>query len=272
VKTDVFTCPFCCFEVPQQAVVCGHCARDLVGLKPLILELNRLSEEVALQRSEILDLKESVSAVKASLAMNEVCLPQTIGEHAATPSNGNAGVVKYFFFLGAIFLCLATLIFSHWLLLFVYDVSPIVLRLVTVSLPLIFGFFTLSFARVHWVINFVGSTFLGVFSVLCMLYVTSAIDGVSFLPETARDWREASEYALSICAGFFTGYWIENWRHFQQSSSRRKINLSLLLEKDSKGQFKITGISEQVQTIAALIAPVVSAGTAVYSGLKIFIG
>jgi hypothetical protein len=45
-----------------------------------------------------------------------------------------------------------------------------------------------------------------------------------------------------------------------------------LLARDEKGQFKITEITNQVQSLIAATAPLASAGVALYSGLKAFTG
>ena len=271
-KTDVFTCPFCCMDVPHQAVVCGHCARDFGGLKPLILELNRHTEEIIFQKTIVVNLTEDLEALKTLLVKSESYMEEKSGIQEPTQVNLKSKIVKYLLFFGAIFLCLISLVFAHWLLIFVYDVKSIVLRLVTLSIPLIFGIWSINFSRVNCFANFLASIFLGICSVTCMLFVTSLIDDVPFFPSSARDWREAAEYALSISAGFFTGYWIENWRNVRHNRTRLKINLSPLLKKDSNGLFKINHNQDKIESFAAAIAPFLSAGTAIYSGLKIFLG
>jgi hypothetical protein len=59
--------------------------------------------------------------------------------------------------------------------------------------------------------------------------------------------------------------------HWAEKRSNR-ISLSVLLERDQNGQFKIAEITSQVHNLITAMAPVVSAGTALYSGLKIFTG
>jgi hypothetical protein len=57
-----------------------------------------------------------------------------------------------------------------------------------------------------------------------------------------------------------------------KSENNRRINLSVLLERDKNGQFQIAEISKQVNSLITSMAPLVSTATALYSGLKAFSG
>jgi hypothetical protein len=105
-----------------------------------------------------------------------------------------------------------------------------------------------------------------------MLGITAHIDGVPLVPNNPRDWRETIEYTMAIGLGFLTGYLTFRLTARWDQHQRKRISLRVLLARDEKGQFKITEISNQVQTLVTATAPLVSAGVALYSGLKAFTG
>jgi hypothetical protein len=89
-------------------------------------------------------------------------------------------------------------------------VNVLYLRLASVVIPLPFGIAAYSISR----IGFKGAFGLGlltaIISVTGMLVVIGLHDNVTILPDTARDWRETFEYALSIALAFATGDIIAN--------------------------------------------------------------
>jgi hypothetical protein len=105
-----------------------------------------------------------------------------------------------------------------------------------------------------------------------MLSITAYIDAVPLWPNNARDWRETLEYTAAIGLAFYTGYLMSRWVALWSQKQNNIINLRVLLERDDKGQFKIAEISNQVQSLITAAAPLVSAGVALYSGLKAFTG
>jgi hypothetical protein len=107
-------------------------------------------------------------------------------------------------------------------------------------------------------------------SVSLMLAITAHIDAVPLWPNNPRDWREVFEYTAAIGLSFFTGYLTHRLMARWTQQQRNKISLRVLLARDEAGQFKITEISNQVQSLITATAPLVSAGVALYSGLKAF--
>lgn len=164
------------------------------------------------------------------------------------------------------------LILLHWVLLFVYDINLLALRIATVILPLMVGTVIYRKISVHWAFNLIAAVLLGLAAVFGMLGVTSYIDDVSFVPENIREWREVAEYAFAIACAFFTGLLIENWRVAHQINLKRSINLRLLVEKDEAGRFKAAEWTNQVQSLFTAVAPFISAGTAIVSGVRVFTG
>jgi hypothetical protein len=160
----------------------------------------------------------------------------------------------------------------HWILLFIYDTNLLALRIITVVLPMLVGLLLFRKIQIHWSISLTGALALGALSVLGMLAITSFIDKVPLLPESIRDWREVGEYGFAIACSFITGLFIENWREAHQINIRKKISLSLLIERDETGKFKAPQWTEKIESLFTAAAPFISAATAVVSGVKVFIG
>ena len=269
-----FSCPFCCSDVPLQASVCAHCTRDLVLFKPLALQLQNLTDEVQElqtvvreQQAALAELKShdigaialAFSQQQASPALSTTALPT-----ASPPSRWNA--------LAMLLLTMALVGLSHWVLLFVYDAPPMALRLLTITLPALTGYLCARRCGMGLLAQLLTALVTGVTSVWLMLFITATLDAVPLWPNTPRDWRETFEYTAAISLAFFTGYLLHRFIQHWSAMQRNRISLSVLLNRDEKGQFKIAEVTRQMENLVTAVAPVVSAGTALYSGLKVFMG
>jgi hypothetical protein len=183
-----------------------------------------------------------------------------------------AGTRAFFGLVLSLLMCAGLLDLLHWILLFIYDTNLLVLRVITVVIPMVVGLIVFRKIRIHWLISLMGALFLGVLSVFGMLAITTAIDGVPLLPESIREWREVGEYCFAISCSFITGLLIENWRVAHQINTRKNISLSLLIERDETGKFKAPEWTGQIESMFTAAAPFISAGTAILSGVKVFVG
>jgi hypothetical protein len=268
-----FKCPYCWSDVPIQASVCSHCTRDLLLFKPLALQLQTLTDEVTQLKSLLEQQAQTLSQVQSR---NVQAAALTYAESHNTPTESDtdslAAHQSWRHWAGAVILTITAIGLCHWLLLFVYDAPPLFLRLLTITLPALTGYICARRSGLGWPAQLVAALLVSACSVGLMLGITAHIDGVPLLPNNPRDWRETFEYTAAIGLAFFTGYLayrlITRWRQQQ----RNKISLRVLLARDEKGQFKITEISNQVQSLITATAPLVSAGVALYSGLKAFTG
>ena len=268
-----FNCPYCWSDVPVQASICGHCTRDLVMFKPLALQLQTLTDEVAQLRILAQQQAESLAQMQ-SRDIQAVTLSYAKTQDAEQTSTTNAvsALPSWLNWLAVVVLTIFTIGLCHWLLLFIYDAAPIFLRLLTIALPAGFGFICARRSGLNWPAQLLAAIMVSACSVGLMLGITSHIDGVPLLPNNTRDWRETIEYTTAIGLGFFTGYLALRLMTRWEQHQRNRINLRVLLARDEKGQFKITEISNQVQSLIAATAPLASAGVALYSGLKAFTG
>ena len=266
---STFSCPYCCSDIPLQASVCSHCTRDLVLFKPLALRLQDLSDEVQALKA----LVQQQSQAWAQLPTQDIgaaalSYAQT---HDATPSAEVDTHPSWPAWHLSVVLTLLAIGVCHWVLLFVYDVRPLYLRLLTITLPVLAGYVCARQSCLGMVWQAVAAGMVGLASVVLMLAITAHIDAVPLWPDNPRDWRETLEYTASIGLAFFTGCLIQSLKTRWAREQRQKISLKVLLSRDANGKYKIAEVTHQVQSLVAAVAPLVSAGTALYSGLKIFL-
>ena len=270
-----FSCPFCCSDLPLQASVCSHCTRDLAQFKPLALQLHDLRDQVETLKDQLQTQQAALAELRSpdlesiALAFGE---KPSVSPAAPAPIEPGTRPKTWLRWLTMVMLTVAGVGLSHWVLLFVYDAPPLALRLLTIVLPALTGYVCARQTGLGWVAQWLAAWVSGLTSVWLMLWITATMDAVPVWPANARDWKETLEYTAAISLAFFTGYLLHRlntrWAQMQQN----RISLSVLLERDAQGEFKIAEISRQVQSLVAAMAPVVSAGTALYTGLKVFTG
>jgi hypothetical protein len=267
-----FNCPYCCSDIPVQASVCRHCARDLLPFKPMALRLQTLVEEVAQLNALVQQQAQALVQLQSrqTHAATWPCAETTEVPPEETPRRALAPARPWLSGFGFVMLTITAIGLCHWLLLFIYDAPPLFLRLLTITLPALSGYFCARSKGMRWPIHMTAALWVAAGSVGLMLYVTSSIDGVPLLPTNPREWRETMEYTVAIGLAFITGHLVHRLLNHWRQQQRHKINLSVLLARDANGQFKITEISTQVQSLITATAPLVSAGVALYSGLKTF--
>lgn len=268
-----FKCPYCQFDIPQTAIVCGHCTKDLSLIKPLWIQYTEMATEIASLKSHIEQLKNKKENGPQVAEENQAASTTSVtGISASNLAPKKSGLASYLIFVLTLMVSASLLVFLHWILLFVYDTNLLFLRIVTVIVPLLVGTVIFRKIQLHWLVSIAGALILGTVSVFGMLAITSYLDNVAFLPENVREWREVGEYVFAICSAFMTGLLIENWRLSHQVNSKNRISLSLLIEKDESGQFKTAEWTNQIQSLFTAAAPFISAGTAIVSGVRVFTG
>ena len=270
---SVFKCPYCQFDIPSAATVCGYCTKELTIFKPFISFMDANDAELSKLRAELAEIRVLVE--NTTTTVHVVNAESSLAENLADltePTQKITETKAVIVFLLSLLLCVGVLDFLHWILLFIYDTNLVALRIITVVLPMLVGLLLFRKIQIHWSISFTGALALGALSVLGMLAITSFIDGVPFLPESVRDWREVGEYVFAIACSLITGFFIENWRETHQLNIRKKISLSLLIERDETGKFKAPEWTQKIESLFTAAAPFISATTAIVSGVRVFIG
>jgi hypothetical protein len=174
-------CPFCTETIKDGSLVCGHCTRDLTLVRPVIFEIQEMIVELD-------ELQRQLGHTRTRLALVE------------TPG-------RFLLVHAAAFVLLpsVTLVAAHFLITVALDMLPIYLRIVSVLIPLPFGFALAVLKN----IGFRGAVAFGVataaLSIPGMLAVTAFVDGINLSPSNWREWREVLEYGTSIALAFGAG-------------------------------------------------------------------
>ena len=273
-------CPYCVSEIPNEALACPRCARDLYLFKPLLEKLAQLEKTVAEQamaavansETRIAALEQELATIKAERAeaIPVEVLVQAPASSAENPTGYWAAVAR------ALVPALILLIAAHGFLLFVYDVKPLYLRVATILIPVPFGYLL----ALHFPAEFKKSVFaaalLAFAGVLSMLSLTAIIDKVPVLPQDLRDWRETLEYVLSIALAFVTGLLIGEYRSRRTLAEVKQNRVVLLLARaftpNEEGKLGIEKAYKKVAKMVDAVAPVTTGAASFYAGIKTYLG
>jgi len=240
-------CPYCAGELVPGVMACRHCGRMVGHLLPLLVRQSELSAEVAALREEMARLRGAASVPAALAAVPVDTSRQQPRTQATQPASLAAAVV----------VVVAASALLHWLLLFVYDAPPMILRILTLLVPLALGLRVSRSGGGSLAAHALASACCGVASVAAMLAVTHLIDGVPLLPQDLREMREALEYCASIALAFLTGYLVMHGLH---RARQRPVPAA------SHGE--LISYAQRFQQLAGLLSPICAGGLALYSGLK----
>ncbi|CUW39621.1 conserved membrane protein of unknown function [Magnetospirillum sp. XM-1] len=254
-------CPFCIEEISDHALSCGKCGKDISAM--VFRDM----------REQLGDARERIEALETAIQKLGLHVEHLDGraKHVHHPMLDGRNLVSA---LAWIALPIALLMIAHWTLISVLDLNTWVLRLVSILIPLPFGFRRLeSVSATLW-----AALLISILSVAGMLVSTSLMDHVPILPQGASEWTETLQYVSSIGLSYIVGNLIAWW--WQARKSRSSVSKGLtgeiaavLARSLASGNEKPAKMHERIATIAGWINAVMvilTTGAAVLTALGRF--
>ena len=257
-------CPYCVVELNHQALVCHQCKRDIALPKQLMSRIHELEEQL-----QALHTHQHGQGESASPAIEtETC-------RIATTSHEK---FRNFFFDFAKFfmLPLLLLVLAHVCITIIYDTKILYLRLVTLILPICFGYFLCHRQSRNTLVWLVCVVTLGWVAVACMSAVTSYVDDSPIWPQTIYVWRDLIEFAASISFSYITGMLLGRLSFLKSNSImvstsvNRQTSGSWLADKNDERvpSASLQMIAKKISEFTATIGAIVTTIVAIYTGLK----
>lgn len=252
-------CPFCDEEIKDKALVCKHCGRDLSLLRPVLDRFQEMENRLAAVEEVLHTLGAHVDAVKSGHTT------------AQAPKVLTGALLPYLLPAAAIILLIA----SHWLIIVILDINPWILRLVSILLPLPFGWFHARSVKA----TIAAAVVIATVAIYGMLVSTSLVDHVSILPQTSRDWLEIAEYAASIGLSYLTGSLLGGWMKSRRDLAKDETSLvyeiaAVLASKSApKGEARAK-VKLRIETIVNylnIVAVLVTAAGSITTGILKFL-
>jgi len=267
-------CPCCIEEIPDEAMVCHVCKRDIYLIKPFQLRVAELEQKVR-------ELEEKLAAGTAAEAPAPTVEPEVISTNIpeTIPEAPMTAAMRAFEFGLVWMLPLGLLLAAHFFVSVVFELGVVWLRIVSLMIPLPFGLILMNRRKCHFGIWALVSFVLAGVAVLGMSAITGGVDGTAVLPEDARERREFAEYAASIGLSYLTGMVLGRmlWDRRQSAASDETGHgvAHKLVAIVSKGHESTAKIKETVQQINDLGSSLIAMATTVasiYMGLKGILG
>jgi len=260
-------CPYCLSEVSEDAVVCKVCTRDLYLFKPMMAKVADLEKQL----SEI----PNQEAYEKRIAELEIMLDEH-EQRLSSPKTVSSWVLDIAIYL---VVPLLLLLLAHWLIVVVYDTKMVYLRIISMALPLPFGYFLFKGHQHKLLPWFIGVASLSITSVIGMSWITSLVDQSPIFPQNLFEWKELIEYSASIAFSFLTGMLLGGVAYASKQRYRRKARISPFMKAVASGlgdgRISPSNIYTIMKTLQDYGATVIALGTtalSLYTGLKGILG
>ena len=260
-------CPYCLSDVLEEAVVCKFCARDLYLFKPMMAKIAGLEQRI----------EEIPNSEAYETRITE--LEKLLDEYAQQQYKPKT--LRHWCFDITIYLLipLSLLLLAHALITIVYDTKMIYLRIISMILPLIFGYLLFNKEPQKLFPWFLGVITLATSAVIGMSGITSLVDHTPIWPQNIFEWREVLEYAASISFSFLTGMLLGGIAFAKKQRHRRAVALNPLLKvvatSLSDGRISpsnMYALMKKLQEFGGSIVAIGTTGLSIYTGLKGIIG
>ena len=260
-------CPYCLSEVAEEAFVCKVCTRDLYLFKPMMAKVAELEKQIE-------DIPNH-AAYEHRISELESLLDEQVKKHAEPRGFGKSFIDVVIYLIIPLMLILV----AHSLITIVYDAKLIYLRIISMILPLPFGYFLFKTYQRNLFPWFMGVVFLAIASVIGMSWMTSLIDHTPVWPQSTFEWREVLEYSASIAFSFLTGMLLGGVAFASKQRHRKAAMINPLLKAIAVGLGEgrvspstVYGTIKKLHEYGGMAIALGTTAVSIYTGLKGFIG
>ena len=278
-------CPYCQSSIPDSALSCSFCTKDLCLFKPLLQKIATL-EESSVSKLALAELEQKVARLEQLLQQaavspafaepSEEQLAATTITSTSTITSGSAawGLHVLQRFLRYMVLPLGALLLAHYLMAIVFDTHVMYLRLVCLVVPLPFGLLVMRERQAGFRNWAVLGALMALTAVFAMSFDTSLVDHTNVVPQSRLELREFIEFAASIWASFLTGMMLGYFVHPHRVVHPQHFSYKLV-QMVKKTDLSPEEIQKRAEHLQGFFGTLVSLGTsalAIYTGLKSVVG